>query len=169
MEFSLQKNGTIEFQKIDRFLVTLLMAPFQKKNLGQRLITENFYKKIHDKEPAFSEDWRDYLEPELLSLFESSHQIVLSDLDRMDQEQRVHSQDLFTLKIPFAHREAWLRLLSIVRLSLAAEHHLDHENYEEESKPSLENAVGQAVIQMQLFAVIQQCLIEAEEEKMDDK
>ena len=169
MDFSLQKNGTIEFRNIDGFLAAFLMVPFQTKDLGQGVIAKNFYQKLQEKNSEFSTDWREYIEPELLSLFSSSHQIVLSDLDRMDQEQRLCPNDFFTLKIPLTHREAWLRMLSMVRLSLTAEHRLDHEKMEEETTPSLETALGRAEIQMQLFAVVQQCLIEAEEERLNEK
>ena len=168
MDFSLQKNGTIEFQNIDGFLAAFLIAPFQTKDLGQGQITENFFQKLQEKNREFSADWREYLEPDLLSLFGSSHQIVLSDLDRMDQEQRLRPNDFFTLKIPLTHREAWLRMLSMVRLSLAAEHRLYHEKIEEARAPSIETSLGRAVIQMQLFAVVQQCLIEAEEKRLDE-
>ena len=92
---------------------------------------------------------------------------MLADLKQMEDLQRAKPENpFFTLTIATAHREAWLRILNVARLSLVEAHQLSDEEISGAVLPDLTESRGQVMVQMQLFSMLQQCLVEAEEEAM---
>jgi hypothetical protein len=66
--------------------------------------------------------------------------------------------------IPTSHLEAWLRILNAARLSLAARHRLNDQEISGESGiPDLDTERGKAILQLQLFTMLQQVLVEIEQ------
>jgi hypothetical protein len=160
MNCSLQPNGDLLFQEIDFFLATLLVQPLQQKERSSQIVNEYLFQKLTKQDPLFSQDWKEYIVPELQALFTSCHEKVLSDLASLEYENPSDKPRSF--KIPLAHRDAWLRMLSIVRLSLAAEHHITEVDHQIRNLNSLSTAQEKGLFQIEIFSVLQQCLIEAE-------
>lgn len=163
MNFFLNKNGSVEFQGIDSFLESLLLNTFQKKESESPFVKKDILKKIAQQSDDLSSDWEKYSKPELLSLLEKCHEIVLSDLHKMSHE-RSHPEDEVILKIPPTHREAWLRMIAMARLALAAK--IDFIGNSEPSKNSMleEKKLPELLFQQDFLALLLQCLIEAEEQ-----
>ncbi len=162
MNCVLNKNSSIEFQEIDPFLENLLLDSFQTKESKAPFVKKDIFKKISRQNDKLSSDWEKYSEPELLSLLEKCHEIVLSDLDKM-RHQRLYPDDMITLNIPSAHREAWLRMIAMARLALASK--LEFMGNTEPSKNSTaeEKKLPELLFQQDFLALLLQYLIEAEE------
>ncbi|KAB2644649.1 MAG: hypothetical protein DVB29_01555 [Verrucomicrobia bacterium] len=160
MNCSLQPNGDLLFQEIDFSLVTLLTQPLQQKELSSQIVNEYLFQKLTKQDPLFSQDWKEYIVPELQALFSSCHEKVLTDLAALEYENP--SKQLRSFQIPLAHRDAWLRMMSIVRLSLAAEHQITEVGHHLCDHASFSSAQEKALLQIEIFSLIQQSLIEAE-------
>lgn len=72
------------------------------------------------REPAFDEEWRDYVEPTLRQLFQTSLETIREDL-QMLQPPAPGGHDGI-LRIPIAHLDAWIHGLNQARIALAARH-----------------------------------------------
>lgn len=160
MNCSLQQDGSLLFQEIDSFLAELILKPFQQPAIDTAIVTQRFFQKLNEENPPFAQDWKEYIAPELQHLFLSCHEVALKDLASLQKQEP--EDRLYTLTIPLAHRDAWLRMLSMVRLSLTSHYNFCDEEFQKKDPSSLFTPRGKALLQMELFAVIQQCLIEAE-------
>lgn len=146
----LNTNGTLEFQRLDVPLVTLLFDSFQEKNPSISFFKNYFLPLLQEKNHEFAKDWKEYIAPEVSSLLEQSYAMVLADLAQIKKED--HDQETeVTLTIPPLHREAWLRTLSIARFAVA--------------KSLQEKKSEQLLFQQDFLTVLQQCLVETEEKK----
>lgn len=101
------------------------------------------------------DDWKAFVEPGLHELFRSASDIVSADLKGMEE-----SGDTFTLTIPMNHADAWLNLLNQARLVLAADLGFNEKILTSPEPPDLGTDVGMAVFRINLYAFMQQCLIE---------
>ncbi len=158
---SLQQDGSLVFQEIDAFLAELIILPFLQKELSSKIINGHLFKKLTEQNSLATHDWKAYVAPELQTLFSSCHEQVMSDLAVLQQGDPSDHTRNFTISV--THRDAWLRMLSIVRLSLASQHHITKEEFPKKDPISFTELKQKALLQMEIFAVIQQCLIEAEE------
>lgn len=127
-------------------------------------IADSFLATPLAEDAIFSQDWKEYVQPGLLTLLKSCHAHVLIDLENMKREQLQSSQEP-RLLIPADHREAWLRILNVARLSLAARHRLHDQEISGEITPDLNTERGKALLQLQLFSMMQQVLVEMELER----
>ena len=167
MKLFQKENGDLEFSEIDPLLAMLMITCFQQQESQWNLVAACFLATPLKEDESFSRDWEEYVQPGLLTLLKSCHGRVLADLEQMKRLQLSQPENLFfTLTIRKAHREAWLRILNVARLSLAAEHQLSDEEISGELLSQLTTPRGQVMLQMQFFSMLQQCLVEAESETM---
>lgn len=168
MNFHQRENGDIEISEIDSLLAFLMVEGIRQEEEEWDCIADSFLATPLVEDAIFSQDWKEYVQPGLLTLFKSCHAHVLTDLEKMKQEQLRGPKDaLGRLLIPVAHREAWLRILNVARLSLAARHRLNDQEISGEVAPDLNTERGKALLQLQLFSMLQQVLVEAELEKFE--
>jgi hypothetical protein len=166
MKFEQRENGDVEVSEVDPLLAFLMTEGIRQEEEEWDCIAESFLATPLAEDAIFSQDWKEYVQPGLLTLFKSCHARVLTDLEKMKREQLHGPQDaLARVVIPAAHREAWLRILNVARLCIAARHRLDDEEISGASMPDLNTERGRAALQLQLFSMIQQVLVEVELEK----
>lgn len=102
------------------------------------------------------EDWQDHVQPELRSGFDRARSVVETDLAGMTQEKGSE----WTLAITADHADAWLTTLNALRLSLASEHDLTEADMAaDEEKADFATPKGMALLQVNLFGFMQECLI----------
>lgn len=167
MDFFYEKNGDAGFRNLDPLIASLIMLPFRVQVDGWEAIRKQFLSSRVKDDLAFTEDWQEYVEPEIMRLLGSCHQMVMSDLKKLEHSIKSHSQEkYFVLTIPSAHREAWLRMLNIVRLSLAAEHCFSDQEMQETSSFDVTSPRGKAFLQFRIFSILQQYLIEVESKEI---
>jgi subtilisin-like proprotein convertase family protein len=88
--------------------------------------------------------------------------VVAADLLGMKQGRGKNG--LWSLEIPADHSEAWLTTLNALRLTLAGEHSFTDEELSHQNPPDLSTARGLALMQVNFYAFIQECLLRALEE-----
>lgn len=163
MKFHQYENGDLEVSEIDPLLVFLMIEGIRQEEEEWDCIADSFLASPLAEEILFSQEWKEYVQPGLLTLLKSSHAHVLTDLEIMKRGQLTHPpESLATIVIPLVHREAWLRILNVARLSLAARHRLTEEEISGNTPPDLNSERGKACLQLQLFSLIQQVLVEME-------
>lgn len=163
MNFHQRENGDVEVSEIDPLLAFLMIEGIRQEEEEWDCVAESFLATPLAEDALFSQDWKEYVQPGLLTLLKSCHAHVLADLENMKREQlKNSSESLASLLIPVAHREAWLRILNVARLSLAARHRLKEEEISGEVAPDLNTERGKILLQLQLFSMMQQVLVEIE-------
>lgn len=115
--------------------------------------------KLGSVEAVISQDWEDFVVPDLEALFQTAIETVQSDLNGIDMTD---AQEECVLRIPVSHLEAWLHALNQARIALAARHGLAYEDPEEGTLIG-ERAV--AFSQMQVYGEIQAVLIKIMEQQ----
>jgi hypothetical protein len=100
-------------------------------------------------------DWKAFVEPGLQEHFRSARDIVSADLKSLTQKE-----DEFEFTIPAKHAEAWLNVLNQARLALAADLDFDEHALGSNEPPDLASERGLTAFRINLYAFMQQCLIE---------
>jgi hypothetical protein len=104
------------------------------------------------------EDWEDHVRPELREGFYKARSVVEEDLGAMTQNKKGD----WSLTIPADHTDAWLTTLNAVRLALASEHDLKEADMAaDEEEADFSTPEGMALLQVNLFGFMQECLIRA--------
>lgn len=104
------------------------------------------------------EDWQDHVQPELREGFGKARSVVEADLSAMTRDKSGE----WSLTVPPEHADAWLTTLNAMRLALASEHGLTEADLAgDEEKVDFSTAKGMALLQVNLFAFMQECLIRA--------
>lgn len=122
-------------------------------------------------EEEFREDWREYVQPELVHLFATARETVEQDLQTLSAELEKldargakspaeHEPTAVSLAIPRRHLDAWLSALNQARLALGAQHDIG----EKEINVRLENLAEEerlrSLLQMHFIEVAYHLLVE---------
>jgi hypothetical protein len=100
-------------------------------------------------------DWQDHVQPELLLGFSEARSVVEADLAAMTQDK-----EGWSLVIAADHTDAWLTTLNATRLALASEHDLTESDMaSDEENADFSTPKGMALLQVNLFGFMQECLI----------
>lgn len=99
-------------------------------------------------------DWKAHVEPDLHSHFRSTRDIVTADLRGMTEDAGE-----FSLTIPDNHIDAWLNVLTQIRLALAEDFELDRAATPPDEEPDLTSEKGLAMLRSELFIFMQECLV----------
>ncbi len=170
MVFSLSKNGHPLFSRIHPLLAGSLRSvsedPWEHYPEGSsRLLPPP------GDDGMLLEDWNDLVQPELRRHFDSERAVVAADILAMKQSRG--KQGLWSLEIPKDHTDAWLTTLNALRLALAGEYGFSEGELSPKNPPDLSCARGLALMQVNFYAFIQECLIHSlqdmEGEQMNGK
>jgi len=165
MIFERSKNGNFRFSRIHPLLGELLQAvamdPWERYPEGSARLLPS---------PCESEDledlrldWQDHVQPGLRHHFDLERAVVSEDLACMIQRKgKIPS---WTLEISTDHSDAWLTTLNALRLSLAEEHRFTERDLFEKTHSDLETERGLALMQVNFYAFIQECLLQAMEDE----
>jgi len=158
MIFELTDHGASRFSSIhpvlEGILRTLAIDPWERCPEGSaRLLPAPG----GDEELLI--DWQDHVQPELRQGFDSTRAVVQGDLATMSREL----DETWSLEIPADHADAWLSTLNALRLALATEHGLTESELADEGGSDFSTPRGLALMQVNFFAFIQECLIRAME------
>ncbi len=144
--------------KLDSFLVDLLREIPVQANPGESpAARDRLYSKPGDDLHAI-EEWREYVEPELRTIFETANQTVVRDLGRFDEVSPVKAKAP-SLLIPRAHFENWLSSLNQARLVLAARHAFTDEDLTRDEPPSFATERDFHLFQIHFYGFLQECLL----------
>ncbi len=159
MEFFTTGKSRVGFRQIHPLLAELvrglpvLVDPDAlSETVEQRFYPEPTRERDHDQ---LRSDWKAFVEPGLQEHFRSSRDIVIADLKNL-----IEKKDAFEITIPLQHADAWLNVLNQARLALAADLGFDEELLSSTEPPDLVSNRGLIAFRINLYAFMQQCLIE---------
>jgi len=105
-------------------------------------------------------DWEDHVQPGLRHQFDSYRALVAGDLGTMTRTDDTPEGDgVFRLEIPSGHVDAWLTTLNAMRLAIASDHDLGERELAGHGFPDLSTEKGHALMQVNFYAIIQECLL----------
>lgn len=111
------------------------------------------------EEEELCRDWQDHVQPELRRHFDTERNVVARDLDNMKPGKRKNSH--WALSIPREHGNAWLTTLNAFRLALSTKHSLCEGDLDGMSPPDTSTERGLAILQVNLYAFVQECILGA--------
>jgi len=157
MHFELSRSGDPFFSKMHPLLAGMLQAvaidPWERYPDGSgRLLP------APGDEEELCRDWHDFVQPGLRRHFDSERVIVAEDITLMKEGKG--KTPLWSLEIPHSHCEAWLTTLNAQRLALAAEYIFTEKELSEKKAPDLSSERSIALMQVNFFAFIQECLVQ---------
>jgi hypothetical protein len=162
MYFELSKSGNPLFTKIHPLLAGMLQAvavnPWERYPEGSvRLLPSP------GQDEELLQDWEDLVQPDLRRHFNSERSVVAEDLSQLKQGKEKNPS--WSLEIPRDHSNAWLTTLNAHRLALVSEYHLSEADLAEKREPDFSSELGFALMQVNFFAFMQECLIQGIEER----
>jgi hypothetical protein len=144
-------------------LAEVLRALPETMELGHPAAEERLYPGPGDADDGrLAEDWKAYVEPDLQQTFGDARQAVAADVHAMKE-----TDSGLTLRIPYAHYEAWISVLTQVRLAIAAVHKLEEEDLARTRLPEIKNARDAALHRMHLYGLLSESIIQAIEDHQD--
>jgi len=159
MEFFTTGKTRIGFRRIHPLLAELVrsLPELVEPDALSETAEQRFYPEPtrDDDLDQMRSDWKAFVEPGLQEHFRSARDAVSADLKNL-----VEKKDLFEISIPLRHAEDWLNVLNQARLALAADLGFDEELLGSTEPPDLVSDRGLAVFRINLYAFMQQCLIE---------
>jgi hypothetical protein len=107
------------------------------------------------RDRSLDHDWKNYVEPGLRELFQSSLQIIEDDLADFPPDEPA---DHYTLTLPVKHLEAWIHGLNQARLAIAARY--DFTEQEMESRiPVTGDTRAFGLFQVHVYGFLQECFL----------
>ncbi len=160
MEFFIPGKGRLGFRHIHPLLADLVRTLPDLVEPGHlsEAAEQRFYPpptQAADQEELHA-DWKAFVEPGLQELFRSNRDVVLADLKTLTAKKK----DLLEFTLPLTHAEAWLNVLNQARLALAADLGFDERALAAGDTPDLSTDAGMKAFRVNLYAFMQQCLIE---------
>lgn len=159
MEFHVAAPGRLGFRHIHPLLAELLRTLpdlVEPESLSEAAERRFYPEPTADADlDDLRSDWKAYVEPGLHELFRSSRDVVAADLKGL-----APTDDHFQLVIPLKHADAWLNVLNQARLALAADLDFDERALAAGDAPDLSTEHGLKAFRINLYAFMQQCLIE---------
>ncbi|HEX8372796.1 MAG TPA: DUF2017 family protein, partial [Chthoniobacterales bacterium] len=106
-----------------------------------------------------TEDWQEYVVPDLRSLFSTAVARVQHDLSENLCESDGEDDFPYRLQIPMDHLDAWLSALNQARLVLAARYAFSDEELAEHFTPKLTSLRDLALYQITIYGWMQELLL----------
>lgn len=104
------------------------------------------------KDAKISQEWAEYVAPELREGFENASTTVEADLVSLTAGTG--------LTIPLDHVDAWLNALNQARLVLAARFDVTEEDMDNQEPLDLQNERAMVISQIHVFGLLQECLLQ---------
>ena len=154
-----RQDGDIEISDLDPFLAELLrQIPASADPEGVPAARERlFTQPANPSEKKICEEWKLYVEPELLRLFQSATQTVAEDLKQLGGKEEAFVNR--TLRIPAKHADAWLNALNQARLALAAKYDFTDGELCDHYRSPVASRRDLSLFQVNLYGFIQEFIL----------
>lgn len=154
MNIERDENGGFVFSDVEQPIVEMFLSipsavdPDGNSAAAARLFPDP----VAGKEPKISQEWAEYVAPELREGFENASATVEADLGPLTAGAG--------LTIPLDHVDAWLNALNQARLVLAARFDVTEEDMNNPEPFDSQNEREMAISQIHVFGLLQECLIQ---------
>ncbi len=161
-------NQALVIENLDEFFVGLLRnIPIEAETNEDDPASERLYGvPFADEDDEACEEWREFVHPELETIFQDAMLTVRSDLQKMSASRSALGE--YRLEVARPHFEAWLNALNQVRLVLAMRFQLTEADMDGQGPRSLASERDAAIFQVQFFGFIQEFLIRSLSEEDGD-
>lgn len=151
-------EDAVRLSGLDLGLVALLkQAPACAEPSGNDQAERRIYAPpMENPDPQTLQEWKDFVEPDLRSLFESANETVRRDLEEISGFGLRRY-----LKIPLKHLDAWLSCLNQARLVLAARHSFSERDLGGDPPLMIRGERELALFQIHFYGFIQELLLQA--------
>ena len=169
MELATHDDGTWSLNKLHELEKMMLEKIAEAADPGEnKAAEERLYPppltglEPEDDEKQLTDDWAEFVQPELAEQFESARDIVANDVLKI-RRKRSKGSVHFHLSVPKAHADHWCSALNQARLVLHEQHQLpDQEDLaDEEDRTELIDSEGKwmALLQSEIYGVIMEFLV----------
>jgi hypothetical protein len=153
MKLHAANDGALVLEEIPSFLFQFLgEIPGRASSNDPRVEARFFPDPASDQE--LIEDWKSFVQPELLEFFQSARETVKADLRGASENDGV-----FSMSIPKTHGDAWLSALNQARLAMTEEFGFDEKDMAAEVAPTPEDPRAMALFQVGFYGFLQECLV----------
>lgn len=158
MHIEITNDQETRLADLNEFFVEILQAVIPAANPEDSPAAQNrFFSDPFQDDPKASNDWKEYVTPDLQHLFQSARGTVQSDLQRLAERP---DGDTFDLTIPKAHIDAWLNVLNQARLAIAARESLSEAELDAVPPENIANRRDYIRFQIDFYAFLQSHLLE---------
>lgn len=167
MTIEKNEDGGLVFRDMDPLLTTLLRQIPGAANPGghEGALDRLYCDPVSPEDPnaeEMTEEWNEYVQPEIRELFQSAIETVVDDLAKMEETQVELDGDKYafsTLNIPPQHLLAWVNGLNQARIVLACRHGFEEQDMNRVSDTPFESAREFALWQVNLYGDLQHELV----------
>ena len=154
MNIERDENGGFVFSEVETPIVEMFLSiPSAVDPEGDPAATARLFPDpMAGKEEKISQEWAEYVAPELREGFENASTTVEADLGAL-----MAGEDL---TIPLDHVDAWLNALNQARLVLAARFEVTEADMDNSEPFDSQNEREKAISQIHVFGLLQECLIQ---------
>jgi hypothetical protein len=154
MNIERDQNGGFVFSEVEQPIAEMFLSiPSALEPDGNRAAHARLFPDpAGGKDEKISQEWADYVVPELREGFENAAVTVEGDLGSLIAGE--------ALTIPLAHVDAWLNALNQARLVLAARFEVTEEDMNNPEPFDSQNEREMAISQIHVFGLLQECLIQ---------
>jgi len=153
MKLHAANDGALVLEKIPPFLFELLGEIVGRAASNDPRVEARFFPDPASDQELI-EDWKSFVQPELLEFFQSARETVKADLRGASENDGV-----FSMSIPKTHSDAWLSALNQARLAIAEESGFDENDMSAEVAPAPEDPRAMALFQVGFYGFLQECLV----------
>ena len=158
MQITRPDAETVLLSQLDQMLAELLRRVVRSADPSGSEAARNrlFSAPTEDAgEAEFAADWRSYVEPELRQLFQSSLEVIESDVKALRMNRKAGEA---TLTIPANHLESWIHGLNQARLALAARHDFGEKDMDR-VVPIIGDERSLALLQVRFYGFLQELFL----------
>jgi hypothetical protein len=158
VQISRPDEETVLLSQLDQMLAELLRRVVRSADPSGSEAARNrlFSAPTEDTgEAEFAEDWRNYVEPELRQLFQSSLEVIEGDVKALRLNRKAGEA---TLVIPVNHLESWIHGLNQARLALTARHDFDEKDMDR-VVPLIGDERSFALLQVRFYGILQELFL----------
>lgn len=147
---------TVALLDLDAFFCELLQQitacadPTDSSEAEERLYSSP----THGREPGFDQEWKEFVEPDLRSLFGSTLDTVRRDLKALRAGSPKGGAEV---QIPVEHLDDWVHALNQARLAMAARYAITEKDMS--GLPTSGDGRALAIFQIHFYGYLQECFL----------
>jgi hypothetical protein len=160
MEIIRPDPQTLALRQIDSFAARLLrQIPLETDPGDDEIANERLFSKPMKEEGELTEEWRQYVQPELQHLFQSANETVAEDLRGLRKTHNEDEEERYSLDIPVSHLELWLNSLNQARLVMAARNAFSEEELAGDYPSSINSTRDMNLLQIHFYGSLQEIFV----------
>lgn len=156
MEICVNQDA-LELSELDPFLAELLRQIPESTAVDDAPEAKARLFSVPAGETGFQQEWKNYVEPELRRLFQTSTETVASDLKQLCGKEKTFANR--ALRIPRTHADAWLNALNQARLAIAARNGFTEHDLCDQYRSPIGSRRDLSLFQVNFYGFLQELIL----------